>query len=239
MRKKMTAISEGDIREELVLANHVLANAGILDAFGHVSVRDPDDAGAFFLTRARSPGIAELSDVMRFDLEGGILEGDGKPYIERFIHAAIYKRRGDVHSVVHHHSPAVLPFAISDVPLRPVFHMGAVAGARVPVWDSQDEFGDTALLVSNMVMGESLAATLGDEPSALLARHGAVCVGADIRRAVYIAMFMRDNAQLLMQALSLGQPSYLTEGEIAALDLKKRDASVARAWECWVRQYGG
>ncbi|POF28304.1 class II aldolase/adducin family protein [Roseibium marinum] len=223
--------------DDLVTANRILAGEGVLDAFGHISVRDPHDPGAFFLSRSRSPELVEAGDIMRFDLEGNVLEGEGKPYLERVLHAAILAARPDVNSVVHHHAPSVLPFAVADVALRPVFHLGAVMGARVPVWDSQDSFDDTSLLVSDLDMARSLAQTLGTEPSCLLARHGAVCAGPDIRQTVFIAICMRDNAEVLTNALRLGTPSYLTEGEIRQAAAKHDGgAPVARAWEYWARR---
>lgn len=220
--------------EELVLANRILANEEVLDAFGHVSLRDPEDPRAFYLSRSRSPGLIEAADIMRFDLDGNLLEGDKKPYLETVIHAAILKARPDVASVVHHHAPSVLPFALVAHKLRPVFHLGAVAGAEVPVWDSQDEFGDTSLLVSDMAMAGSLAKAMGAGSAALLKRHGAVCAANSLKQAVFVSICMRDNARLLLEALAFGEPSYLTPGEIAAA-AEKHDggAPVERAWEFW------
>lgn len=223
-----------DVIADLVLANRILANEKVLDAFGHVSLRDPDDPGAFFLSRSRSPGLVEARDIMRFDLEANVLDGDLKPYLETVIHAAIFKARPDVMSVVHHHDPAVLPFAVSPVRLRPVFHLGALAGAEVPVWDSHEEFGDTSLLVSDMAMANSLAGAMGDGPAVLLKRHGACCAANSLKQAVFVAICMRDNARLLSEALVLGEPSYLTPGEIRAAAAKHDGgAPVERAWEFW------
>lgn len=233
-------MNKAGLIDELVLANRILAHEGVLDAFGHVSVRDPDDANAFYLSCSRSPGLVAAGDIMRFDLDGNVLEGDGKPYLERVIHGAILKARPDVASVVHHHAPSVLPFALVETRLRPVFHLGAVAGETVPVWDSQDAFGDTSLLVSDTPMAASLAAALGDRPAVLLKRHGAVCVGRDIAQAVFVSICMRDNAELLAKALALGEPSYLTPGEIAQAAAKHDGgAPVARAWEYWASRIRG
>lgn len=231
--------SKQAIIEELALANRILANEGVLDAFGHVSVRDPGDAGAFFLSRSRSPGLVDAGDIMRFDLDGAVLEGDRNPYLETVIHAAVFKARPDIGAVVHHHDPSVLPFAISPVRLRPVFHLGAVAGAEVPVWDSQDAFGDTSLLVSDLAMAASLAQAMGNGPAILLKRHGAVCAANSLKQAVFVAIAMRDNARLLLDALALGEPSYLTTGEIkAAAEKHDGGAPVDRAWEFWASRVG-
>lgn len=175
-----------NLHEEIVLANRILANEGVLDAFGHVSARDPADAGAYFLSCSRSPAMVEAGDIMRFGLDGSVLEGNGKPYLERVIHGAIFEARADVHCVVHHHAPSVLPFAITAEPLRPVFHLGAVAGAEVPVWDSQDEFGDTSLLVDDLAMARSLAgaaATVKDVMLELGGKNALIaCPDADIEK---------------------------------------------------------
>ena len=225
--------------EELVRANRILANEGVLDAFGHVSVRDPEVEGAFLLSASRSPELVGAGDIMRFDAEGEATQGEGRPYLERVIHAAILAARPDVGCVIHHHAPAMLPFAIGDLPLRPVFHLGAMGGAQVPVWDSRDAFGDTSLLVSDLPMARSLARALGDGPCVLLRRHGAVVVGADIHRAVFAAICIRDNAQLLLQSLAAGTPSYLSEGEIRAAAAKHDGGTpVERAWECWSARLG-
>ncbi|MBO0346672.1 class II aldolase/adducin family protein [Roseibium sp. CAU 1637] len=230
----MTTI-RAEMIAELVTANRVLANEGVLDAFGHVSLRDPDDPNAFFLSRSRSPGQVSAEDIMRFDLNGEVLDGNQKPYLERVIHAAVFAARPDVTSVVHHHAETVLPFATAFVPLRPVFHLGALGGLRPPVWDSADEFGDTSLLVSDMEMARSLARCLGDKPTCLLARHGALCVGSSLRQATFVSVCMRDNAKVLAQALQIGTPSYLSEGEVAAAAAKHDGgAPVDRAWEYWV-----
>lgn len=221
-------------RADLVLANRILANEGVLDVFGHISVRHPENPDRFILSRSLAPGQVTEADLMEFDLEGRVVAGEERPYLERFIHSGIYAARPDVHSVVHHHAAAVLPFALTAQKLRPVFHLGAVAGLEAPLWDSQDEFGDTSMLVMNQEMGASLARTLGDRPTGLLRRHGAVCVGPNIRQAVFIAICMRDNAELLLSALAIGEPDYLRPGEVEKA-AKAHDGGrpVQRAWDYW------
>jgi ribulose-5-phosphate 4-epimerase/fuculose-1-phosphate aldolase len=144
--------------EDLVAANRVLANEGIVDAFGHISVRHPDDPACFLLSHARSPELVEPSDIMEHTLDGEPLNLNGRePYTERFIHAAIYEARQEVQSVVHHHNHGVIPFSITGEKIRPVHHMCAAIGADVPLWDSHDNFGDTTLLVATMAMGRDFA----------------------------------------------------------------------------------
>jgi HCOMODA/2-hydroxy-3-carboxy-muconic semialdehyde decarboxylase len=139
---------------DVVIANRILANEGVVDAYGHVSVRHPGDPTRFLLSRSLAPALVERSDVIEFDLEGKAVGGDARPpYLERFIHGAIYEARPEVQAVVHAHAEAVLPFTISTTPLRPVVHMASFIGARIPVWDIRDSFGDTNLLVVNMAQG--------------------------------------------------------------------------------------
>src|SRR5580704_3870482 len=146
------------ILEELVTANRILAREGIVDSFGHVSARHPDDPGRFLLSRARAPDCIEESDIMEFTLEGAPIEAGGRaPYLERFIHGGIYEARADVKSVVHNHSPSVIPFGVTGRKLSPLLHMCANIGHEVPIWDSRDKFGDTALLVDSVAMGRDLA----------------------------------------------------------------------------------
>lgn len=222
------------VLQDLVLANRILANEDVLDAFGHISVRHPENNDAFLLSCSRSPALVKTKDIMTFDLDANVIEGEGKPYLERVLHAAIYQARPDVMCVVHHHALSVLPFAVADKPLVPVFHLGAVAGEVVPVWDSRQEFGDTSLLVSEMNMAKSLARTLGSGPTALLRHHGAVCVANNLAQATFVAICMRDNAELLLRAHSLGKVDKLTSGEIELVAAKHDGGTpVDRAWEYW------
>ena len=150
-----------NLLHDLVIANRALAAEGVIDDFGHVSARHPGNPQRYFLSRSRSPGIVTIDDLIEFTLEGEPLnQGGRRLYAERFIHGAIYIERPDVNCVVHHHARSVLPFTISATPLRPAFHMAAVIGPEVPTWDSQDEFGDTNMLVDSLPMGRSLARVL-------------------------------------------------------------------------------
>jgi HCOMODA/2-hydroxy-3-carboxy-muconic semialdehyde decarboxylase len=225
---------------ELVIANRILARENIIDGFGHVSVRHPTNPERFLLSRSRSPEIVTHDDIMEFDLDGTLISDDRRrPYAERFIHGAIYRARPDTNAVSHHHAPAVIPFSVTDVPLRPVFHMASVMGSKVPVWDSQTEFQDTNMLVDTLEMGHSLARTLGNNAVALLRGHGAVCAAANLKAICMVSVYMRDNAELILKTLPLGQPTYLSEGEITkAAAMLSSEMPQARAWEYWTARAG-
>jgi HCOMODA/2-hydroxy-3-carboxy-muconic semialdehyde decarboxylase len=225
---------------QLVVANRILAREGVIDDFGHVSIRHPTDPSRFLLSRSRSPEVVTADDIMEFALDGTLLSEDPRrPYAERFIHAAIYASRPDVHSVSHHHARSVIPFSVTEEPLRPVFHMGAVVGAHVPVWDSQPEFGDTNMLVDSLEMGQSLAKSLGTGRAVLLRGHGAVCAAPDIRAICMISIYMKENAELILNALPLGQPAFLSRGEIEkASALLLSDMPLTRAWDYWTARAG-
>ncbi|EAS50388.1 possible ribulose-5-phosphate 4-epimerase and related epimerases [Aurantimonas manganoxydans SI85-9A1] len=224
----------------LVMANRILARETIIDNFGHVSVRHPLNPDRYFLSRSRSPEIVTRDDIMEFTLEGEQIGDDPrKPYAERHIHGAIYKDRPDVHAVTHHHARSVLPFTMCDASLRPMFHMASVIGAEIPVWDSQDEFGDTNMLVDSMAMGHSLSRALGANRVALLRGHGAICAATDLKSVVMISIGLRDNAELIQATRLLGAVTYLTDGEIdKASAMLLSPMPVARAWDYWTARAG-
>ena len=229
--------------EDLVAANRILANEGVVDAFGHVSVRHPDDPSRFLLSHAISPELVEPSDIMEFALDGEPVDARGrKPYLERFIHAALYEARPDVRSVVHHHSHSVIPFGIAGEKLRPVMHICATIGPEVPIWDSQDKFGDTALLISDMAMGRDFARVLGDGRCALMRGHGCSVAGASIQAAVFTAIYLEVNAELQLSASRFGKVKFLTPGEIEKVNARvgqgERGEGFQRAWEYWCRRAG-
>ncbi|HEX6463171.1 MAG TPA: class II aldolase/adducin family protein [Vicinamibacterales bacterium] len=225
--------------EELVTANRILAREGIVDAFGHASMRHPAYPDRFCLSRARAPECIEATDIMQFALDGTPLDAGGrKPYAERFIHGAIYEARCDVHAVVHNHSPAVIPFGVTGVPLRPIMHMCASMGIDVPVWDSRTSFGDTNLLVTNVAMGRDLAATLGSRPVALMRGHGCVVAGASLREVVFTAIYVELNAALQQRASTLGETTFLSEGEVRAVLATRGSFTFERAWERWCQRAG-
>lgn len=225
---------------ELVAANRILANEGVVDAFGHVSVRDPGDAGRFLMSRSRSPELVGAADVMAFDLEGRALDGDRRPaYVERFIHAGIYAARPDVRSVVHSHADDVIPFTISREPLVPVLHSAGSMGAHIPVWDIRERFGDrTNLLVSNLEQGRDLARRLGAERVVLMRGHGFAAVGGSLYEAVKTTLFLPRNARILALARAFGgEVVTLSDGEVEALSAMPAESS-RRAWEYWCAKAG-
>ena len=228
-----------DIIEELVTANRILANEGIVDSFGHISVRHPQRKDRYLLSRARAPERIEPSDIIEFTLEGEPINLKGRaPYTERFIHGAIYEKRPDVQSVVHNHSPSTIPFGITGKKLKPLLHMCASIGHDVPLWDSHDKFGDTALLVNSMAMGRDLAKRMAKGRTALMRGHGAVVAGNSIRHAVFVSIYLELNAKLQMQAMTMGKIKYLYPGEVDAVIARTASYTLNRAWENWARRAG-
>lgn len=225
---------------ELVLANRILAREDVIDDFGHVSVRHPTRPDRFLLSRSRSPEVVTRDDIMEFELDGTLVSQDHRrPYLERFIHGAIYAARPDVHAVTHHHARSVIPFTVTPTPLKPVFHMGSVMGPEAPVWDSQPEFGDTNMIVDTLEMGQSLARTLGAHRVALLRGHGAICAAHSLRAVCMVSINMKSNAELLLNTLPLGAPAYLSDGEIEmASTMLMGDVPLARAWDYWTARAG-
>ena len=220
-------------------ANRILAREGVVDAFGHVSIRHPERLDRFILSRARAPECIEIDDLMEFTLDGTPIEPRGrKPYAERYIHAAVYEARADVRAVVHNHSPSVIPFGITGTPLRPVMHMCASMGAHVPLWDSRTAFGDTNLLVTNMAMARDLASSLGARPVALMRGHGCVVAGRSLRDVVFNSIYLELNANLQLKASALGEITFLSDGEIEAILSTRASFTYERAWEYWCRRAG-
>src|SRR5882762_8474288 len=225
--------------DEIVTANRILAHEGVVDSFGHVSARHPDDPKHFLLSRARAPERIEADDIMEFTLDGTAVEARGRaPYLERFIHGGIYEARPDVHSVVHNHSPSVIPFGVTGAKLRPLLHMCANIGHQVPIWDSHDKFGDTALLVDSVDMGRDLARAMGAGRTVLMRGHGATILGPTVRQAVFISVYLELNAKLQMQAMAMGDIKFLTTGEVDKIISRTGPYSINRAWENWCRRAG-
>jgi ribulose-5-phosphate 4-epimerase/fuculose-1-phosphate aldolase len=227
---------------DLVIANRILAHQGVVDAYGHVSMRHPEKPDHFLLSRSRSPELVTQDDIMEFTLDGKVVGTDKRPpYLERFIHGSIYEARPDVGAVVHSHAEETLPFGITGVPLRPVIHVAASMGAEVPVWDIADKFGDhTNLLVTNVEQGRDLAQRIGQGRVALMRGHGFAAVGASVHDAVRTSVYLPVNARIVTTALRLA-PSYkaLAAGETEARwMLNPRAPETWRAWEYWARRGG-
>jgi ribulose-5-phosphate 4-epimerase/fuculose-1-phosphate aldolase len=228
--------------DELVIANRILAAEKVCDAFGHVSMRHPDDPKLFLLSRGRAPELIQASDIMQFTLTGETAAGKGKPYLERFIHGAIYEARPEVQAIVHSHSYSVVPFSVIGERLRPIMHVCATIGADVPVWDPQDNFGDTDLLVGDMAQGRDLARTLGPRTSVLMRGHGSTVAGGSLREAVYAAVMLETNANLQLKAQAFGPVKFLSPGEIDKIRARQNRGRPGegydRAWQYWLRHAG-
>ena len=220
--------------EDIVVGSRILAEFGVVDGFGHVSARNPANPNHFLMSRSLAPALVTADDIMEFDLDGNPVDARGRSvFIERFIHSEIYKARPDVMSVVHTHSPGVIPFSVSKVPLRAMFHNPAFLAVGVPVWDIRKDFGETSMLVNNAALGKSLAETLGDKPVVLMRGHGDVAVGPTVKMAVFRAYYTDVNAKLQAQALALGgEPNYLTPGEGVKAD-QTNFAVMDRIWNLW------
>lgn len=227
----MTAPAE--LRTVLVTANHILAHEGIVDAFGHVSARHPERPDRYLLSCSRSPALVGSDDLMEFDLQSEAVGADSRaPYLERFIHGAIYAARPDVHAIVHSHAHELIPFGVTATPIRPLMHVAGAIGATVPIWDIAERFGDTSLLVTNTRVAGDLAATLGANTAALMRGHGAVVTGSSVRNAALTAIYFNINARLDLQARTLGSVKYLSDGETQkCVDALLGEGPAARAWE--------
>lgn len=238
--REASAATVRDAVRDLVMANRILANEGVIDDFGHVSRRHPERPDRYLLSQSRSPALVTTDDIIEFTLEGEPIAPKDRPmYAERALHGAIYMARPDVNSVAHHHARSVLPFTVSAVPLRPLFHMAAVIGATVPVWDSRPEFGDTNMLVDDLPKGHSLARALGQNRCGLLRGHGAVVVGETLHATVFASVYLKENAELVLAALPLGPLDYLTPGEVDLTGAMLRSPLAAkRSWDYYASRAG-
>ena len=225
--------------EDLVYANRILADQGVVDAFGHVSARDDKNPSRFLMSRSVAPALVTTKDILEYDLDGAPIDAAGRAvYVERFIHAAIYRARPDVKAIVHSHSPAVIPFGVTGTSLRPVFHMGAFLGGGTPIFEIRDAAdGPTDMLISDNKLGDALARALGDHAVVLLRGHGSTAVGVSIPQVVFRAFYTEMNAKLQAQAMALGKVNFLTPEE-AAKTSKSLDALAARPWELWKQRIG-
>jgi ribulose-5-phosphate 4-epimerase/fuculose-1-phosphate aldolase len=221
---------------ELIVSTRILANQKVLDAFGHVSVRHPDNPKHYFISRHQAPELAEVSDLVELDLESQpVRPTEFRMYSERVIHGEIYKARPEVNAVCHHHAHSVLPFCISGRELVPVFHLPAVIG-HVPFWDQRDEFGDTNMLVVKPEEGASLARALGQNWTVLMRRHGATVAGTSLRELTFRTVYGCENAALLSAAIAHGHVDSLSPGEMnLSAEHSVKPPSTNRAWNYWVR----
>jgi HCOMODA/2-hydroxy-3-carboxy-muconic semialdehyde decarboxylase len=223
--------------EDLVIGNHVLAELGVVDGFGHLSVRHDKDPNWYLMSRSMAPALVKADDVLEYDLDSVAVDPRGQAlFLERFIHGEIYRARPDVKAIVHSHSPSIIPFSVSQTRLQPIYHMSSFLGLDVPVFEIRDVAGPGSnLLVSNPQIGAALAKVLAGNTVVLMRGHGSVTVGTSIPQVVFRAYYAEMNARLQAEAIKLGTVTYLTKEEAAAA-AKTNDALVTRPWELWKRK---
>lgn len=228
------ASADPALLDDLVAANRILADQGVMDGFGHVSARHDRDPGRYLLARNMAPGLVTRDDILEYDLDSAPVDAAGRAsYLERFIHGAIYQARADVMAVVHSHSPAVIPFADTAVPLRPMNHMAGFLGGGAPVFEIRDAGGPaTDMLVRNAGLGRALAASLGRGSVVLMRGHGSTAAAQSVRHVVFRAVYAEVNARMQIEAMRLGTPTFLNEQEAAAA-MRTNDGQVERPWALW------
>ena len=221
--------------EDLAAAYRILAEHGVIDAYGHVSVRSSRDDNRYYLARSLAPEVVTPDDIMEYDLDSNPIDPRGRESVrERFIHGEVYKSRPEIQAVVHNHSPSVIPFSVTAVPMRPLFHMAAFVGEGIPNFEIRDAQRGTDLLVKNPYLGQALARTLGKHPAALMRGHGSVVVGENLPRAVGRSIYLELSARMQLEAMAIAGPA----GNITYLDESEVQASVpvqdyGRAWPMW------
>jgi ribulose-5-phosphate 4-epimerase/fuculose-1-phosphate aldolase len=224
--------------EDLVYANRILYQQDVLDGFGHVSARSDKDPSHFLMSRSMAPGLVTANDIMEFDKDGEPVDARGRNgYVERYIHAAIYRVRPDVKAVVHSHSPDIIPYSVTGTILRPVYHVSAFLRLGAPIFDTQQGFGDTDMLIRDNKLGDALAKVLGNSGIALIRGHGFVAVAESTPIVVYRAIYTQMNARVQAEGMKLGTIRYLTPGEAAKAQAIV-EATVGRPWELWKSRVG-
>jgi ribulose-5-phosphate 4-epimerase/fuculose-1-phosphate aldolase len=232
-----------DYIDELVIAYRVLASHGVVDAYGHVSLRHPENPERYFIARALAPELVTRDDIFEFDLDSDVIDTDGRAdgvsmYLERYIHGEIFKERADVNAVVHNHSPSVIPFGVTDVPLRPLVNTGAFIGLGVPTFEIKDFQPAGDIIISSPYLGNALAGVLGDAPAALMRGHGATVVAETLPLVCVRSIYLEVSANLQMQAITIagqgGKVVYLEDDEVAAT-VARQDAKETwrRGWALW------
>lgn len=224
---------------DLAAASRILAERGVVDGFGHVSMRHPDAPARYLMARAVAPALVTPDDIIEYDLDSNPCNAEGRnSFIERFIHGEIYKVRPDINSVVHSHSPSVIPFGLVDTMMQAMFHNAAFLAAGVPVFDISEKFGATDMLVRDCPKGVALAEALGDKDIALMRAHGSVACGPTLQTAVFRAVYTEVNARIQHWTVALGHG-----GPVAALDEEEgrladqpNQTAGMRAWDLWRAQ---
>lgn len=224
----------GELLSELVVANHILADQGVVDGYGHVSVRHPTEANHFFISRWLAPELVTEMDIIELDLDCIPVSGDQrKLYSERFIHGEIYRAQPNVNSIVHTHAPALVLMGVCGETLLPLYHMAGFIGAGAPIFDIRNSCGMTDMLISDMTRGRALAETLGCASATLMRGHGAVTVGTSLSQAVGRSVYLKINAELQIQVL--GRPiNFLAPEEARLASLRTPD--YPKDWESWKRK---
>ncbi len=227
-----------DFKADLAAASRILAERGVVDAFGHISHRHPDSPDRYFMSRAMAPAMATPEDIIEYSLESEPCDANGRgSFLERFIHGEVYKARPDINAVAHSHSPSVIPFGLVDRKMEAMFHNAAFLAAGAPVFDISEEFGATDMLVSDCPKGVAFAACLGDKNVALMRAHGSVACGPTLQTAVFRAVYTEVNARVQHWTVALGGAgtvASLDEEEGLLADVPNKGASM-RAWELWRR----
>jgi ribulose-5-phosphate 4-epimerase/fuculose-1-phosphate aldolase len=232
----MHARPDSALLEDLVAANRILAMQGVLDAYGHVSVRSPSDASRFYMSRSLAPQLVTADDVQEYGAGSEPLGDARKPYLERFLHGEIYRSRADVMAIVHSHSDSVIPFGISRTALRPVYHMASFLWSGAPVFDIREVREDNDLLIRDRPLGEALARSLGPCNCVLMRGHGMTVVGDSIPEAVFRAIYTEMNARLQLNAQRLEGPlTFLSDAE-GANATKSNRGTIERPWELWKKK---
>jgi HCOMODA/2-hydroxy-3-carboxy-muconic semialdehyde decarboxylase len=220
--------------DELVMANKILYNEGVVDGFGHISVRHPFKDQRFLIAKSMAPGLVTANDILECDFDGVIHDDQNRrSYVERFIHSEIYKARPEIQAVVHSHSMSVIPFGVTSQRLRPICHMSGFLGAQTPIYEIRHTIGESSdLLINSQALGQSLAKTLGSATVALMRGHGSVAVGNSIKQVVYRAIYTELNAKLQLESMKIGTIEFLSDGEAQAT-AAMADVHLERPWALW------
>ena len=227
---------------DLAAASRILVAQGVVDGFGHVSMRHPSAPDRYLMARAVAPALVTPDDIIEYDLDSNPINANGRgSFLERFIHGEIYKTRADVMSVVHSHSPSVIPFGLAGVPMQAMFHNAGFIAAGVPVFDIHEKFGATDLLVSNGAKGVALAEVMGRKDIVLMRAHGSVACGPTLQSAVFRAVYTEVNARIQhwTMALAGGAPMAVLDGEEGRLADVINQTAGMRAWDLWRSQIRG
>ena len=225
------------VLEDLAAASRILVDQGVFDAAGHVSMRHPQTSGRFLMPRSLAPALVTADDIMEFALDCEPQHAGGRhPFIERYLHGGIYRRRPDVMAIAHGHSAAVIPFSLVATPMRATYHNAAFLAAGVPVFDIREKFGATNIVINTAEKGDALAESLGDKAVLLLRAHGFVAVAPTIQSAVFRAIFTEISARVQLQAAALGGPIAVLDVEEGRMADEINLATVGRSWELWKKR---